>query len=69
MAFWLKPSVVSSVRLPKPQFTAIAIGISHSCGIKTDRTVACWGSNHDKYNAYIGQADAPRGRFIAITAG
>ena len=35
----------------------------HSCGLRTDGTAQCWGSNSH------GQTDAPSGAFTAITAG
>ncbi|WP_419551559.1 RCC1 domain-containing protein [Candidatus Poriferisodalis sp.] len=48
---------------PQGTFTAISTGQYHSCGIKTDGTVACWGRN------YQGQSDAPDGTFTAISTG
>ena len=44
-------------------FTAVAAGVSHSCGLRTDNTLTCWGSNH------YGEADVPAGAFKAVTAG
>ena len=44
-------------------FKAVTAGGSHSCAIRGDGTVACWGYNHD------GQADAPSGTFKAVAAG
>ena len=40
-----------------------AAGGVHTCGLKTDATITCWGNN------YYGQADAPAGTFSAVTAG
>ncbi len=54
---------------PEGTFSAISVGgpsyagHGHSCGIKTDGTVACWGNND------WGQSDAPEGTFTAISAG
>ena len=45
------------------QFTAVAAGGLHSCGLRTDGTITCWGANHQ------GQASPPRGRFTAVAAG
>ena len=47
---------------PPGQFTDVVIGSSHSCGLRVDRTVTCWGYNGD------GQTDAPGGQFTAIDA-
>ena len=44
-------------------FTAISAGDEHSCGIRADNTIACWGDN------IFGQADAPAGQFTAISTG
>ena len=44
-------------------FAVVAVGGLHSCGIKTDASVVCWGDNRD------GQADPPSGSFSAVAAG
>ena len=41
----------------------ISAGKRHSCAIKTDRTLSCWGDND------YGQADAPTGEFTSVSAG
>ena len=46
-----------------PTYTAITAGASHSCALRTDNTITCWGSNG------LGQADAPDGQYTAITTG
>ncbi|MYH71454.1 MAG: hypothetical protein F4153_02585, partial [Acidimicrobiia bacterium] len=48
---------------PTGQFTAIAITAYHSCALKIDNTITCWGLNID------GQTDAPPGLFAAVAAG
>ena len=48
---------------PAGQFSAVAGGWQHSCGLRSDGTIACWGRNED------GQADPPAGRFRAVAAG
>ena len=48
---------------PDGKFTAISTGRFHSCGIRADGTVACWGLNR------FGRADAPDGEFTAVSAG
>src|SRR4051794_31415380 len=42
---------------------AVSAGGGHSCGLRTDGTVSCWGDNSD------GQASAPAGTFSAVSAG
>ena len=44
-------------------FTAMSAGGAHSCGLRTDGTVTCWGRNR------YGQTDAPSGSFAAVSAG
>ena len=41
----------------------VSAGSSHSCGIRADGTVECWGNNDH------GKADAPDGAFVAVAAG
>ena len=45
------------------QFSAVTAGSRHSCGLRSDDTISCWGNNED------GQATAPAGRFSAVTGG
>ena len=44
-------------------YRSVTIGAGHLCALRTDGTVACWGSNND------GQADPPEGTFKALAAG
>ena len=46
-------------------YTAVTAnsGESHSCGLRTDNTITCWGDN------WHGQADPPAGAFTAVTVG
>ena len=46
-----------------PTFTQVSAGSFHTCGVKTDGTVACWGDN--KYE----QATPPAGSFTQVSAG
>ena len=39
------------------------MGNDHACGIATDHTIACWGSNE------FGQTDAPAGAYEHLAAG
>ena len=45
------------------RFAALDTGHVHSCALRTDSTVVCWGDNA------FGQADAPDGAFEAVSAG
>ena len=48
---------------PTTSFKALSSGGFHSCGIRSDDTVVCWGNNS------AGQATAPEGRFKTVSAG
>ena len=45
------------------EFVSVSAGSHTSCGLKTDGTIACWGSNRN------GEAHAPVGEFITISTG
>ena len=49
--------------LPPGEFNAISAGWEHSCGLRSDRTLVCWGNNWED------QAEAPDGEFVAVAAG
>ena len=36
---------------------------THTCGLRPDRTITCWGAND------LGEADPPEGRFAMVSAG
>ena len=48
---------------PPDTYTALAAGERHSCAIRTDRSIVCWGSNE------AGETDAPPGTYTALAAG
>ena len=48
---------------PSGAFTSAVMGNDHACGIATDHTIACWGSNE------FGQTDAPAGAYEHLAAG
>ena len=48
---------------PPASFKAVSAGSNHSCAIRTDDTITCWGHNGS------GQGDAPTGSFKAVSAG
>ena len=55
---------------PVGRWLAVSTGERHTCGIRTNGTVACWGSNTTQYGAtYTGQADPPTGTFTSVSAG
>ena len=49
--------------------TSTRAGDKHTCGLRTDGTVECWGSNTDHEENFAGQADAPEGTFTTVDAG
>ena len=48
---------------PAGTFTAVSVGTSHSCGLRTSGEIACWGNDES------GQTNAPEGNFTAVSAG
>ncbi|WP_420623985.1 hypothetical protein [Candidatus Poriferisodalis sp.] len=44
-------------------FKAVAASSQHTCALRTDNTITCWG-----YNSH-GQSDPPDGSYTAVTAG
>ena len=48
---------------PSGRFTAIAAGGWHSCALRDDQSIACWGFD------WYGQARAPIGTYIAVAVG
>ena len=44
-------------------YAAVASGRWHSCGLRTDGSITCWGANS------WGQADEPPGTYTAVSAG
>ena len=45
------------------EFSSVSVGLSHTCGVKTDGAVACWGDD------FLGQATPPSGEFSSVSAG
>ena len=48
---------------PSGAFSQVSAGSDHTCGVRTNGTVACWGSNG------LGQSSPPGGTFTQISAG
>ena len=44
-------------------YQAVDAGKNHTCGIKMDNTLECWGDNTQ------GQTNAPEGQFLSVSAG
>ena len=42
---------------------SVSVGREHSCAVRADYTVTCWGSNKD------GKSNAPAGKFLTVSAG
>jgi len=53
-------SPVAAEVVPPRVFGAVAVGDGHSCALRVDETLACWGDDDG------GEASAPEGRFRAI---
>ena len=45
------------------KYQAVDAGKNHTCGIKLDNTLECWGDNTQ------GQTDAPEGQFLSVSTG
>ena len=46
-----------------PRLGAVSTARWHSCALRSDAAIVCWGDNED------GQTDAPAGAYIAVAAG
>ena len=46
-----------------PRGASVNAGYLHTCEVKTDGAVACWGNDE------WGQATPPRGKFVSVSAG
>ena len=56
-------TIRAAAAIPVPTFTSIAIGRTHSCAVRTDQAIGCWGAND------AGQLDIPDGRYTAAAVG
>ena len=57
-----KPLIETPTSSPT-KFSAISVGFYHSCGLRTNGTVACWGNDD------LGQRSSPTGTFTTVSAG
>ena len=60
----LKPTHMStaSSAIPKTEFTSVSAGRHHTCGVRTDGSVACWGNDE------WGQSTPPTGEGLFRSA-
>ena len=64
-----EPTGRSVESTPDGSFVSVSAGGGHSCGVKTDGMVACWGSNEDTQGVFLGYATPPSGTFVSVSAG
>ncbi|MXY75600.1 MAG: hypothetical protein F4Y40_00695 [Acidimicrobiia bacterium] len=60
---WGREWLASNLVAPAGAFIAVSTGANHACGLRTDRTVTCWGNNDSQQTA------APTGTFSGVSAG
>ena len=53
------PANPTASTTPPHQYTAVAAGSRHSCALRTDRTITCWGNNYSRGH-YVGDRRARR---------
>ena len=52
---------VAPAPVPTGTFTAVSAGFSSACALRTDGTLACWGTNFE------GESTPPAGTFTALS--
>ena len=50
-------------------FRSVSVGQWHTCGVRRDGSVDCWGANDSLSGRSIGQATPPAGSFVSVSAG
>ena len=63
VACWGSNDLVGQAEPPGGEFASGGAGSLHTCGAKTDRTVAGWGSD------VSGESSPPDGEFASVSAG
>ena len=58
-----KGGAVAAAAGAPASFTAVSAAVDHTCGVKTDGSLTCWGSNSD------GQSMPPAGEFVYVNSG
>ena len=51
------------------EFVSVSAATSHTCGVRRDGSVQCWGSNEDPDGEWLGQATPSAGEFDSVSAG
>ena len=51
------------------EFVSVSAAVSHTCGVRRDGSVQCWGSNEDPDGEWLGQATPSAGEFDSVSAG
>ena len=59
----IQGGVLGQATPPSGEFASVSAGGLHTCGVRTDGAVECWGD--DDY----GQATPPSGEFASVSAG
>ena len=63
-------TVRGQAEAPAGTFTAVAAGVGHSCGLRTDETIVCWGRDSASGSDYAEPGGSgPGGSFKAVSAG
>ena len=60
-----EPSPSAVVPLKGDAFVSVSAGEWHTCAVRVDGTVACWGGGYNDY----GQATPPEGKFASVSSG
>ena len=59
---WLRSTEIA-IGPVAPRYIAVSAGAQHTCAIRSDGAIECWGRNAN------GETDAPEGAFSALSAG
>ena len=58
-----RKTIARRLTAPSGEFTGLSVGGAHSCGVRTDGVIACWGDND------LGELNVPSGQFTAVSSG
>ncbi len=50
-------------------FVSVSAREAHTCGVRSDGSAACWGSNEDSWGNMVDQAMPPDGSLVSVSAG